>query len=662
MIEGRIAGLMTYFCNCHSNKKFCLTRISSLPGAPECLSRDAAYSVFTQLGAMFCYLILAAITGTSCAQARDAPRNLTESVQIPVMVRDATGRPVRGLTANDFVVGDQSERMPFEVLSSGPNSTSDFKTSILIVVAPMELSGRANAFHELSHSLTSIESSNYQVALLDSSGKYFTFTQNLQELKNAASTLASQPAQPQYRGGPWVPAFNRAIEELGLMPGRRAIVTFTDYESKGAEAYHRNPNLLRVDPMNFVSLALRARASIYSVQTSGPTPVVPFGSAASSEQYSGSGQSIAERINSETVFLGQMRSQLLQSSALTGGKTANDLKDAFLEIKSDIEGYYLISFKPNPLELDGEWHSLQITTRYPQLNVAAAHFYRAPLNQTNTSVLPSQIVTALKGADNTDALPIALNAWLFPNHRGAYSLTVSADIRPPTPSHSPNIQIYAQLRNETANVVTGSWAKTLQRSVHINGNDGNEVVRWQHTTTVFPGSYTLKVAALDDQSKALGSLTYHIMVHSFEHLTVPVSSLVIASGCLTNEKGDNERHLLQNPLQWNSCELAPSSQFVVGTPLQVLVRLYPRDAKFAAELTSRWSAQLIVDNVPLQASAKLPVVSEPDGTVTISSAIQTSSPIQNEGNHQAEVLLVGPKNERILLARSHFRLVGHPNL
>ncbi|HTF63734.1 MAG TPA: hypothetical protein VK638_13650 [Edaphobacter sp.] len=508
--------------------------------------------------------------------------------------------------------------------------------------------------------LTSAQSDHYQVALLDSSGQYYPFSQNLQELKKITSTLASKPPSPQYPGGPWLPAAAKAIEELGLTPGRRVIVTFTDYESKSGESYRRNPNLLRVDPMMLVSVALRARASIYSVQTSRPTPVVPFGSAASSEQYSASGPALADRINSETAYLGQMRSQLLFSSALTGGKTANDLNEAIREIKSDIDGYYIISFKPNPLALDGEWHSLQITTRFPQLNVSAAHFYQAPLSHTAAAGVPRQILAALNSPDNTDALPISLNAWLFPNHRGAYSLTMSADINPPTSSQSPKVYVYTRLRNETVNVVMGTWTETLQRSIHIQGNSGNPVIHWQQMATVFPGSYTLKIAAMDDNSNVIGTRTYRFMVHSFENLTVPVSSLVIASSCLADEKRDDARRVLQSPLQWHSCELAPSSQFVVGTALKVLVRLYPRDPKFAKELTSHWSARLVVDNMPIDRSHELTIAEQPDGTVTISSEIETTSAIQQAGNHQADVVLISPKRDRILLAQSHFLLFLFP--
>ncbi|HTF63733.1 MAG TPA: hypothetical protein VK638_13645, partial [Edaphobacter sp.] len=85
-----------------------------------------------------------AVTGSSAEQTLGNPPSPTESAQIPVMVRDSTGRPVRGLTASDFVVVDQSEKTAVDVLSSGMEDRAhEFTTYILIVIAPMEISGRA---------------------------------------------------------------------------------------------------------------------------------------------------------------------------------------------------------------------------------------------------------------------------------------------------------------------------------------------------------------------------------------------------------------------------------------------------------------------------------------------------------------------------------------
>src|SRR5262245_5963479 len=94
------------------------------------------------LGALACAVVLVAATGAQQpSQQRPVFRSSTELVQVDVVVRDADGNPVHGLTADDFIVFDRRKRQTVATFkevkrdAAGPPADPPFPPSLHFDVA-----------------------------------------------------------------------------------------------------------------------------------------------------------------------------------------------------------------------------------------------------------------------------------------------------------------------------------------------------------------------------------------------------------------------------------------------------------------------------------------------------------------------------------------------
>jgi hypothetical protein len=349
---------------------------------------------------------------------------------------------------------------------------------VLLIITPMSATGRDDALREAIHFLSKPEAEKWQIAFLDGAGSYVPFGQSVEQLKTILHGLSKHVTPPQYVGGSWFRKSNRAIGELGVMPGRRAIVVVSDYESKMPGTIGQNPWLLRVGPSMLIDSALRAQAGLYTVQSSGPATVVPFGSAAAPE-FEGfqTGQDVAKDIRNETVTLGALRSDFLYAADATGGMPVIDLKDAFNQIAEDAAGSYVVNFIASPNEADGAWHPVSISMREPHLQVRGPGYYEAPIAR-NTAQLPNGILKALEGGGSHAELQVAAHAWLFPDSRsGIHNGALAAEVEWIDKSHAPGIgsrlQVFAELVNDATQATAGRGLKKVTGALREDSRCGS---------------------------------------------------------------------------------------------------------------------------------------------------------------------------------------------
>jgi len=321
---------------------------------------------FGIFGLPICGVAALGLLGQATIDGKDAGRVTT----IQVLVRDTRGAALSGLTADDFIVTENGERdRVVGVKSLRPATTAGTEsepeavpklkeadadravgdTYVLVIVAPMSASGRNHSLKSLLKFLSEPGAENWRIALVDDEGTYVPCGQTVEGLRATVQKLAARVSAPQYVVGPWMGKASRAVAELAITPGRHAIIFVSDTH---VDAIEPPQDLLRVWPSAFISQAVYAGAAMYTIQGSGPGEVVPFGSAADSHQYGGSGQEVAEQIRDAIVAKGAERSDYLYGTDETGGQPALDPKDAFARIAADGESWYRIGFEPRLAELD----------------------------------------------------------------------------------------------------------------------------------------------------------------------------------------------------------------------------------------------------------------------------------------------------------------------
>lgn len=318
---------------------------------------------------------------------------------------------------------------------------------------------------------------------------------------------------------------------------------------------------------------------MYPVQSSGAAAVTPFGSAASADSYSASGPELLGRISRDMSLFNDLRSSLLYAASATGGVAVNRIAEAFNHITADASGYYTLHFHPPPSEDDGEWHPILVTATLPSLQLSGPRLYLAPLASSEVTGTPQVVTTAMMSAVEAVDMQVQARAWFFPDLRRSVStLPLAADITwsssatPPQPGST--VVIYAKLRNESMNAEIGKWR---DRKVWTTTPDGRSLSHWQDETTIYPGSYTLRIVAFDSVSHKVGSTTYSFLVHSVEGQTFATSAIVLTRGCIDKGSPKSTRPRLLDPIHWNGCELELSTTptFRSSDKFTYLMRVYP---------------------------------------------------------------------------------------
>jgi len=467
----------------------------------------------------------------------------------------------------------------------------------------MSAAGRAESIAGLQQWLNQHHLSGWSLALFDDAGQFLPFSNNVEAIRSRIDNLERHVSPPQLVGGPWMSLASRAIAEIGSRPGRRAIIFASDLAS---DSSLHDARRLRVLPSELVDAAVRAQTPMYAVQASGPGTVIPFGSSQATVGWktqrwtSLEGQEVVDRTNSQSVALGEVFSDFVWSAYQTGGRPARTVRDAFEKIAEDAEGFYQITFRPNPREADGGWHLVSTEVRSPRLHGKYASYYAAPLTE-NRQKIPDAILAALDAHAHTPGLDAAAHVWIFPDKDGLSTGVMAADFAWPSVDESvvpqSKVQIFAQIFDETGDRAVGSW---LTERDWNTSDDGAPSIHWQREAPLYPGTYSLRVFALDPASKRVVTRTFPFTVDPPDGTgIIRFSHPIVADRCLADDEREGRVNLL-DPLTLDGCLLAPSASgsFSRDDQLKVLVRFYPREKTVTSTILTSWKAYVSVGNGP----------------------------------------------------------------
>jgi hypothetical protein len=649
----------------------------------------------------------------SAARCDRAPENLTPTsstasgtgpfVSVSIMVRTTDGTPVRGLTADDFTIKEEDRSYRVEVVhpllehASGDRkateqiSTSDRKdevganagdgrrnqqketqapTYLLMLLPPMNPSARSYALNSSVTHLQRVAGYGWYIALLDPSGTFAPPTQDFAAIIEKLTKLKTRRDPTQY-GGAWIDAARRTVRQLSALPGRHVILLPCDTEREELDRepnsvmrLPRNPWKLRVSPSLFEDDARFAMAQMYTIQASGPGVVIPFGGAGSGGGATdpvNPGPDIVQQLSDDGSYLAAQRAELMGVADRTGGRAELDVDDALKDVAKDASGYYELHFRPDPAMADGSYHPIRIETRSSQLHVFASPWYLAPAPVTSKAglVIPRVLWNALKSERRRGEITVVPKAWYFPiGGNGLATVPLAAEVALPFTSREINVvQLAAIVIDERQGKVIDTASMTLRWK---GDKSGLRRTVWSKTLRLPPGSYELRVAAFDPDTKAAGTGSWRFLIHSPDsEAQIMVSSLLLANSCeLPSEKSTGQD--LFDPLIWKECHLVPavSSTFREDQTLRVLLRLYSainQEKTFPRGWTARVSIWETQKGIPITLPVRIEPSSGPGWAAfaEISFAKLRLAP----GDYQINMTLQGPKVKQTFSVQAHLEIV-----
>jgi VWFA-related protein len=277
----------------------------------------------------------------------------TSEVLLEVSVRDAAGRPVTGLTADDFIVAEDRARQEL--------ASCSVATLPVNVVLLLDASG--SVFSELA----SIRRA--AAAFVDALGpedrvSVIQFADKVELLEDWTNDhdAIKHALNWRYRGGEatalWDGLFLAADEQLAKVEGRRAIILLTDgvdSSSKLGEAYVRGA----LD---------RSGASLYVVSKAQALidQVKPYaGKAGTLAGTSGQARQIMSKLIESEEKMRALADRY--GGRLISPADERDLATAYASVAAELKQQYLLTYVSQNDAHDGRWRSIEIFLTRPGL-------------------------------------------------------------------------------------------------------------------------------------------------------------------------------------------------------------------------------------------------------------------------------------------------------
>jgi VWFA-related protein len=360
-------------------------------------------------------------------------RASSDLVRIDVEVTDRSGKPIKGLRADQFTVTDDGKRQDISSFSysdieglesaaaaedkpivvpvdnEGPNAPSadaisdqlrDRRLIVLFLIRAHDAAAKfvkeqmtkADVVAVVAFSSKLIVLANFtnDQATLDKAIAQLTTT-SISDLSNplyAAAENGEYDVQ-EYTGAAYTPdetefnVFNTdqklaAVEGmaniLGAFPGRKALVEFTGGITQTGE---ENRTQLRAA----TDAANRADVSIYSIDSRGLFATPPGGDTTANAA-TGTSMFTGASVFHQTDQREDSRDTLATLSTDTGGRAFFDLGDlsqALPKIQQDNTGYYLIGYRLGAdVRRDGRWRTVRVKVNAPGAHVRYREGYYAP--------------------------------------------------------------------------------------------------------------------------------------------------------------------------------------------------------------------------------------------------------------------------------------------
>ncbi|MGB7188660.1 MAG: VWA domain-containing protein [Acidobacteriaceae bacterium] len=352
-----------------------------------------------------------------------------------------------------------------------------------------------------------------------------------------------------------------------------------------------------------IDAAVRAGVSFWPVDARGLVAGAPLGDATQGSpgnvgMYSGTAaQAVTDKLQ-------QSQDTMYTLGADTGGKALfdnNDLTQGILQAQKAIEDYYIIGYYTTNTAQNGHFRRVKITVDSQlaaKLDYRKGYFANKTFNKFTEADKERQLEDALMLGDPITDLTIAMEIDYFQLNRAEYYVPIVVKIPGRELALAKKFGVEHTLIDfvcEVKDATTGMTMSNVRDYVNIKLNDqtiaqlAHRPVEYDSGFTLFPGKYTIKFLARDDETGRVGTFQTYFTIPDLNKATgkLALSSVVLGSqrvdlnDALYNAQRGKEQAKddAANPLVQNGQKLIPSVTrvFNVDRPMYIFLQAYKRD-------------------------------------------------------------------------------------
>jgi VWFA-related protein len=341
------------------------------------------------------------------------------------------------------------------------------------------------------------------------SGDSCAYTAMLSVEKDAAAVWERANWEVQYS----LEAIENAVRRLAAMPGQRTLVLvspgfLTQTQSSTVDAIASRALQQNVVISAIDALGLNPRKTPHLFEE--PVPALRF-----------------QKSRIETAGAVEAEGVLESLSASTGGvffHNSNDFDEGFRQAATIPDVYYVLTFSPANIKLDGKFHSLKVTvTRHETLTVQARRGYFASAEAlAGKPSNPEELEKVVFSQEEVHDLAADLSAQVDPvNEREAkLTVTIHVDTRQLQFRKEGDRNVDKLIFHTTLFDYDGKYVTAKDGSIDLHLKDSTLAkvsqtgVNAKTSFKVAPGNYRIREVVQDTESKSMSALNRNIQVSS----------------------------------------------------------------------------------------------------------------------------------------------------
>jgi VWFA-related protein len=463
-------------------------------------------------------------------------------VMVPVVVRDANGKPIGTLQKEDFQLFDKGKPQVISKFSVEKAGEAVIPAEVATDDAALENAARATAAsktpspiaqrfviylfddvhtsigdliqvrnaadHHLSESLDATT----RTAIFTTSGLgNLDFTDDRQKLHEALLKLTARPilAQGDLDRRLVLIALEDSIRRLAAVPGDRSLLLV----SPGFGV----PDYLRQEETDMIDRAIRTDVRISSLDGRGLYTIIPGGDA-STPSFQGSREAMIAKMQKQMDTAMAAEGVMEELPDATGGRyfhNNNDLEGGFAQVAAAPEFVYVLGFSPQNLKLDGAYHTLKVKLVTARgLDLQARRGYYAPRHLADPQEdAKREIQEALFSRDELQDIPVELHMQFFKSSDAAAKIAVLARVdlknlpfRKENGRNNDDLTVLAGLFDQNGNLIKGTEKilelrlldPTLEKLLNLG-------VTVRTNFDVAPGSYVIRLVVRDSEGQNMAA-------------------------------------------------------------------------------------------------------------------------------------------------------------